>query len=77
MENSNLEIIFCLMFFTTAINGYDLCYNECNSSSGQQSLYEQYCCRPSNRGETVRIKEGKIPLLHCLSSRNTKLLHIK
>ena len=46
------------MFFTTAINGYDLCYNECNSSSGQKSLYEQYCCRPSNRGETIKMKEG-------------------
>ena len=47
------------MFFITAIIGYDFCYNECNSSSGQQSLYEQYCCRPSNRGETIKIEEGK------------------
>ena len=59
MENSKYEILLCLMFFITAIIGYEFCYNECNSSSGQQSLYEQYCCRPSNRGETIKIKEGK------------------
>ena len=58
MENSKYEVLLCLMFFTTAIIGNDFCYNECNSSSGQQSLYEQYCCRPSNRGETIKIKEG-------------------